>query len=150
MEHAAADRAEPGPRLELDGVAKVRVVQAREPDPDRPLALGLGFGRLIIELAGDALGVDVADQRIADRARHARRGGRLAADLLQDDVDAALAVVVGHRAVARGIARHGDEEHAGQWIERAALLVLWYHRLGRRLPFRIEFFRERSPRTILR
>src|SRR5258708_39532496 len=80
IEHAAADGAEPGLRLELDGVAKRRVVHARQPDPDRPLAFGLGLRRrLIEELAGDSLGVDLADQRIALRALNARgRGGAAA------------------------------------------------------------------------
>ena len=49
----AADRAEQGLRLELAGIADRRLVEPREPDLDRPLALGLGFLGRVVELAGD-------------------------------------------------------------------------------------------------
>src|SRR5215212_4401681 len=74
----AADGTEAGARFELDGIAERRVVEPRQPDPHRPLALALGFPGRIVEFAGDALGVDVADQQIAPGLRHAAGGGRFA------------------------------------------------------------------------
>src|SRR4051812_9302545 len=64
IERAAGDGAEEGARLELDGIAEGRVVHAREPQAHRPLALGLGLLRRVVELAGHALGVDVAHQQV--------------------------------------------------------------------------------------
>src|SRR5262245_59257621 len=40
---AAADGGEQSVRLQLAGVADLAVVEARQPEPDRPLALGLGL-----------------------------------------------------------------------------------------------------------
>src|SRR5215207_3263020 len=99
----AANGGEQGLCLELAGIADLRVVEARQPDLDRPFAFGLGFLGRLVELAGNALGVDLADQHIADRARDARGGRRLHADLAEQHVDAPLAVVAAHGLVAGGI-----------------------------------------------
>src|SRR5688500_15629154 len=107
---AAADGGEQGLRLELAGIADLRVVEARQPDLDRPFAFGLGFLGRLVELAGDALGVDLADQHVADRAWDARGGRGLHADLAEQHVDASLAVVAAHGLVAGGIAGKADAE----------------------------------------
>src|SRR5260370_20675566 len=62
VEDAATDGAEPGLGLQLDGIAKRRVVHARQPDADRPLALRVGLRPCLgVEFAGHALCVDLAD-----------------------------------------------------------------------------------------
>ena len=103
----------------------------------RPLALGLGFLRRVVELAGDALGVDLADQHVALRARHAGGRGGLGADLAEDHVDAPLAVVGRHRAVAGRVARQADAETRPTADRASRACRLGNRLLRRRFPFRI-------------
>src|SRR6266702_2499460 len=79
----AANRREKGLRLELAGIADLSLVEAGQPDLDRPLAFGLRFLRRLVELARHPLGVHFADQHVALRAHDARGGGRLHADLAE-------------------------------------------------------------------
>src|SRR5262245_65486700 len=77
----AAHRADRRLGLQLGRIAHGRVVEAGEPDPDRPLALGLGFLGRVVEFARHALGGDVAYQHVALRARYAARCSALGAYL---------------------------------------------------------------------
>ena len=103
-----------------------------QPDAHRPFALGLGFLRCAVKLAGHALGEYLADEHVALRAGDPGGGGGLGADLLDDDVDAALAVVGLHRAVAGRVAGHADAERGRERVERAAPLLLGNGVLRRR------------------
>jgi methylmalonyl-CoA mutase cobalamin-binding domain/chain len=136
-QYPASNGSEAGLGLELGRIADVRVVEAGQPEAHRPLSLGLGLLWRIVELAGDPLGIDLADEQVAPSTWNAGRRCRLRADFLDDDVDAALAVVALDCPVAGTVAGEADAQSRRQRVERAATLLLVDGVLRRRLPFRI-------------
>src|SRR5581483_7484292 len=149
-QHVAVDRADRLLGFEPHGVAKRHVVEMREPELHRRLALALGLLGRVVELARDSLGIDLAHQQVAPGLRYARPGRRIGADLLQDHVDAALAVVRRRGLVARRIALHADEEHGRQWVERGGALVQRDHLVGPRRPWRLALLAHHAARAVLR